>query len=349
MATGRSGATTRAGAIIAGVVAVAALLFLYVAGWFTPDRLSPERFVAALSPPGGAALGHRRNHAKGVCVTGTFTSTGAARALSTAPMLAVAGVFPLIGRFSLGSPVPTASDGTTRVRGFGFLIRAPDGSEWRSANIDVPFFPVATPAAFLDLLQAGGAKDPNAMAGVAARHPELKRFGAWAASAPWTGSFTEERYNGLDAFRMTDAIGHVRAVRWSLIPTATPVDVPADDLKTRENFLEGDLRSRIASGPQRWTMVLTAAAAGDPTDDPSHAWPADRQTVAAGTLALSRAEPEADGPCRDVNFDPTILPPGIATGDDPFPAARSAVYAVSFNRRTAEAADYPRRPGGPQP
>jgi catalase len=28
--------------------------------------------VAALAPPTGPALGHRRNHAKGICFTGEF-------------------------------------------------------------------------------------------------------------------------------------------------------------------------------------------------------------------------------------------------------------------------------------
>ena len=32
---------------------------------------------------------------------------------------------------------------------------------------------------------------------------------------------------------------------------------------------------------------------------------------------------------------------GIRTSDDPFPAARSAAYAKSYDRRTAEAKDYP--------
>ncbi len=60
--------------------------------------------------------------------------------------------------------------------------------------------------------------------------------------------------------------------------------------------------------------------------------------MTAGTITVVRSEDQAQGPCRDVNFDPTVLPAGLATGDDPFPAARSATYAVSFNRRTAEEA-----------
>jgi catalase len=57
---------------------------------------------------------------------------------------------------------------------------------------------------------------------------------------------------------------------------------------------------------------------------------------------VQQIEPEADGPCRDINFDPTVLPSGIKVSDDPFPAARSAAYRVSFDRRTAEEKDYPR-------
>ena len=46
--------------------------------------------------------------------------------------------------------------------------------------------------------------------------------------------------------------------------------------------------------------------------DPSKAWPETRQEATIGTLAMKRAEPQASGPCRDLNFDPLILPVGIA-------------------------------------
>jgi catalase len=61
---------------------------------------------------------------------------------------------------------------------------------------------------------------------------------------------------------------------------------------------------------------------------------------------VQQIEPESDGPCRDINFDPTVLPWGIKTSDDPFPAARSAAYSRSYNSRTAEAANYPRTDAG---
>ncbi len=333
-----AGSVARGGLAIAGVATLSVGAFVWAGGWLSPGRLSPERFIAALRPPDGFGYGSRRNHAKGVCVTGTFAADGAASVVSEAAVFR-SGTYPLVGRFSLGSAQPTASDMTTRVRGFAFDIVAPGGAEWRSGTIDLPFFPVGTPSAFLQLLQASGSKDPNALGKVAAAHPELKRFGAWSKAAPWTTSFAEEHYNGLDAFVATDRSGKRHHVRWSLLPAATVRPVTPDVLKAMgPDFLDRELRTRLASGPLRWTLVLTEAAPGDPTADPSRAWPADRPMVTAGTITLTRSEDQADGPCRDVNFDPTVLPAGLATGDDPFPAARSAVYAVSYNRRTAQEA-----------
>ena len=71
-----------------------------------------------------------------------------------------------------------------------------------------------------------------------------------------------------------------------------------------------------------------------------------RPTVEFGTLVVEQAQGEADGPCRDYNFDPTI-PSGMALSDDPLLPARSAAYAYSFDLRTAEAnADPPAGPAG---
>jgi catalase len=84
--------------------------------------------------------------------------------------------------------------------------------------------------------------------------------------------------------------------------------------------------------------VLTVAAPGDPIDDATKQWPANREQVDAGTLVIERASSQEDGACRDVNFDPTILPAGIEPSNDPLLAARSAAYALSFKRRTREEA-----------
>jgi len=177
----------------------------------------------------------------------------------------------------------------------------------------------------------------------ATAHPEIAAFGAWAKTAPWTGSYAEEPYRSLNAFLFTDATGTQHAVRWSLLPAAQPVAISRDELAKRgPDTLEQEITSRVANGPVRWNMVVTVANPGDPTADPSKAWPQDRRTVTVGTLIVQRIEAEADGPCRDINFDPTVLPSGMTTSDDPFPAARSSAYRVSYDLRTAESQHYPR-------
>jgi catalase len=336
-------------ALIAIVIGAGAAAFAYTAGWFSPERLTPDKLVAALAPPAGPALGHRRNHAKGICFTGVFEANGAGSELSKAQVFA-RGQYPVLGRFNLATADANAPDATVRVHGLGIRIATPDGQEWRSAMIDPPVFAVSTPQGFYELLLASKSKDANAMKNFVAAHPEFAAFGDWAKNAPWTDSYAEDRFNSLNSFVFVDNSGAEHAVRWSLLPAAQPVAISQDELAKRgPDFLEQEITERVAGGPQRWTMVVTIANPGDPTADPSKAWPVDRRTIEVGTLSVRQIYPEPDGPCRDINFDPTVLPTGIQVSDDPFPAARSAAYARSYDLRTAEAKDYPRIATGTKP
>ena len=333
-------------AIIAAVAGCAAIAFAYTAGWLSPRRLTPEKLVASLAPPGGPAPGHRRNHAKGICFTGTFEANGNGSELSKAEVFS-SGQYPVLGRFNLATADPNAADAMVRVRGLGIRITTPDGQEWRSAMIDAPFFPVSTPQGFYQLQTASQSKDPDKMKQFIGAHPEFLPFVGWAKTAPWTGSYAEERFNSLDSFLFVDKSGNKHPIRWSLVPEAKPVPISPEELGKRgPDFLEQEITQRVATGPQRWNLVITVADPSDPTADPSKAWPVDRRTLQAGTLTVQQIEPERDGPCRDINYDPTVLPAGITTSDDPFPAARSAAYSRSYNSRTAEASSYPRTATG---
>src|ERR1700677_3657499 len=273
-------------AIIAAVVGVAAVAFAYTAGWLSPHRLTPAKLVASLAPPGGPALGHRRNHAKGICFTGTFEANGDGSPLSKAPVF-VPGQYPAVGRFNLATADANAADAMVRVRGIGLEITTPDGQEWRSAMIDAPIFPVSTPQDFYQLLTASGSKDPDAMKNFIAAHPGFLSFVGWAKSAPWTASYAEERYNSLNSFLFIDGSGARHPIRWSLVPAAQPVPISPDELAKRgPDALEQEITQRVAAGPQRWSMVITIASPDDPTADPNKAWPEDRRTVQVGTLTV---------------------------------------------------------------
>src|ERR1700730_671593 len=290
---------------------------------------SPSRPpIDSLAPPGGPSLGHRRNHAKGICFTGVFESNGNGAELSSAQVFA-RGEYPALGRFTFATADANAPDSTVRVRVLGLQLSTPDGEVWRSAMIDPPVFPVSTPEGFYELQLAAHSKDPNAMKAFVAGHPEFAPFAEWTKTAPWTASYAEEPYNSLNSFIFVSGSGAEHAVRWSLLPQAQLVPITQEDLaKLGPNHLAQEIAERVAKAPQRWTMVVTVADPGDPTADPSKAWPEDRHTVEVGTLTVQQIEAERDGPCRDINFDPTVLPTGIRTSDDPFPAARSSTYAT---------------------
>jgi catalase len=139
--------------LIAAVIGAVSAAFAYTAGWLSPQRITPDKIVDALTPRTGEPLGHRRNHAKGICFTGIFEANGAGSALSQAQVF-TRGQYPALGRFNLATADPNAPDATVRVRGLGLQISTPDGQEWRTAMIDTPFFPVSTPQAFYELLLA---------------------------------------------------------------------------------------------------------------------------------------------------------------------------------------------------
>jgi catalase len=114
--------------LIAVVIGGGAAAFAYTAGWCSPQRLTPDKLVDALTPPTGEPLGHRRNHAKGICFTGVFEANGAGTALSHAQVF-TRGRYPVLGRFNLATANPNAPDATVRLRGMGLRISTPDGQE----------------------------------------------------------------------------------------------------------------------------------------------------------------------------------------------------------------------------
>src|SRR3981189_1328058 len=78
-----AGVLIRLGAIGAVMLSVAGA-FAYTGGSLSPVRLTQDRMLAAFQEANGTHAGFRRNHAKGVCVTGWFESSGQAAVLSKA-------------------------------------------------------------------------------------------------------------------------------------------------------------------------------------------------------------------------------------------------------------------------
>ncbi|MGV8923620.1 MAG: catalase family peroxidase [Thermomonas sp.] len=329
-------------ALIAGTIAFA---FAWVAGWLSPDRLTPERFVDAIEKGNGEVYpGFRRAHAKGVCIAGYFEGNGEGAALSSTRMFEKVRS-PFVGRMSVGGGSPYGLDNKARVRSMALELRSDDGQQWRMAMNSFPFFGVSSVEAFYEQTRANapdpatGKPDPAKQAAFAEAHPEFKRFAAWAKDAPWSTSWASTTYNGVNAFRFINAAGEGRNVRWSMRPrTPFVVMTPEQREAADGDFLSEDLQARLAADALRWDMVVTIAEAGDAILDASQPWPEARQHITVGSVVVESTSPQTTGACRDINFDPLVLPKGVEGSGDPVLAARSAVYSVSFNRRERDIA-----------
>jgi catalase len=329
-------------ALIGVALAAAAGTFAYLGGWFTPKELTPARFTDGFEQVNGAHPGFRRNHAKGVGVSGFFESNGEGARLSKATVFRPGSV-PVVGRFSLAGGQPYVADEPDTVRGLGLQFSLPDGEVWRTAMIDLPVFPVSTPEAFYEQLIASkpdpetGKPDRAQREAFLARHPETVEALKLIKGRAVSSGFANSTFHGLNAFRFINAAGDSIPVRWLLAPVqpfepASTASAPPD-----KNYLFDTLIAQIHRGPLRWRLVVVIGLPDDPTHDAASAWPEERKSVDVGALTLDRVEGEQTSPATDLNFDPLVLPAGIAPSDDPLLSARSAVYSQSYTRRAGEA------------
>ena len=328
-------------ALIGVVLAVVVGGFAYLGGWLTPSALTPARFVDAFQQVNGLHAGFRRNHAKGLGVSGVFDSNGNGARLSKAVVFQP-GRVPVLGRFSLSGGQPHVADRAGDVRGLGLQF-GPDGETWRTAMINLPVFPFRTPEAFYENLVASkpdprtGKPDPAATKAFLDRHPETAQVLSVIKTQPVASGFENTTFYGLNAFRFINSSGQSTPVRWLLTPMQ-PFEAARDGSAAHDkNYLFDGVIAQIRRRPLRWQLVLVVGQPGDPTHDATIAWPADRERVDVGTLTLDRVEAEETSAATDLNFDPLVLPAGIAPSDDPLLSARSAVYSRSFTRREGEA------------
>lgn len=335
------GATVVRLAVIGGILLIVVGGFAYLGGWLTPRALTPARFTDAFQNANGIHPGFRRNHAKGVGVSGFFESNGNGAKVSKAAVFQ-AGRVPVLGRFSLSGGQPYVTDSTAAVRGLGLQFTQADGALWRTAMISLPVFPFRTPEAFFEQLVASrpdpatGKPNPAALMAFIERHPETMQALAFAKSQPPGPGFDTTAFHGLNAFMFTDASGRSTPVRWILAPMQVSDATSTGSAARDKNYLFDELIAQIGRAPLRWRLLLVLGQPGDPTRDATVPWPADRERVDVGTVTLDRVEAEATSAATDVNFDPLVLPAGIAPSDDPLLSARSAVYSQSFTRREGE-------------
>ena len=282
----------------------------------------------------GVKPGYRVVHAKGIVCQGTFTPSKDAATLSRAGHFQDVSV-PVTVRLSDGNPDPIISDNTPNAgpRGMAIRFKLPNGNETDIIALSVNGFAVSTGEEFLALQKAVVATDPTKphpwpIEGFLGTHPSALRFVKGTQVVP--ASFATESFFPNDTFMFVNQAGVKQAGRYQIIPFAGQHDLSDAEAMTKpEGFLFDDLKTRLATGPIQYHLVVQLPDAGDPTKDPSIVWPEDRKTIDMGTISITSVVPDSSAIEKTLAFDPTDLSDGIELSDDPFPSLRSKVYALA--------------------
>jgi catalase len=287
-----------------------------------------EEIVDAINEISGVHPGHRAAHAKGTLMTGTFT--GAGTDLTTAPHLQGEPVRVTV-RFSNGGGDPGIPDYAREGRGMAVKFYLPDGAKTDIVALTLPCFFVRTPEDFLDFTRAR--KDPERlMPDWLGAHPEALTAIQAALGADPPASYATCAYNSIHSFRWIDADGGSRFVRYRWEPEAGEQTLSPEDAKARgRDYLQQDL---LARGESAFRLKAIIAAEEDAVDDPTVAWPEEREQVEVGRLVVDGPELERERDGDILVFDPTRVIDGIELSDDAILRFRGPAYSVSVERRT---------------
>ena len=297
--------------------------------------------VDAIQDISGRHEGHRAVHAKGTLCAATFTPSPQAAQICRAAQFQGDPVRAHV-RFSNGSGNPRARDAAQDGRGIGVKMYLPDGTTTDIVGLSRRQFFVRTPEDFLAFTRA---RKPDPETG----QPDMEKLGAFLGAHPEAGPAVQEQllakpprsyattpFNGLHAFRYTAPDGTQRWVRWHLEPEAG-VEVIEDDEEAAgldRDYLQAEIAERLASAPAAFTLSVAIAEEGDPIEDPTLAWPDERETVELGRLEVTGVATDRERDGDVLVMDPTRVTDGIELSADPILNVRGDAYAESVYRRS---------------
>ena len=314
--------------------------------------------------------GTRPVHTIGIGVEGCFTASDVARNYCVAEHFGGEPVKVSV-RFSNGSGSPKQHDGWNDVRGMATRFHLKDGAataliamtlgEFFSRTVD-DFFaftaaarqtPVGRESPWLKILDmlrlVLPVPDPypgQTQSGVAGtlgyanqhRFAQLGVFQAGNIGAPV--SYVRATYHAVHTFVVTDPDGISRNVRFSWQPVAGVRTYQRTDPLQPDEYLQQELRDRLAQWPARFMLMMTIGEAGDAVDDPTVPWPAKRFRVVMGTLTLAKVADDQAAAAEHISFNPCRLTPGIEASGDPILHARRDAYEESRIRRGGTACPF---------
>jgi catalase len=307
--------------------------------------------------------GTRPVHTIGIGVDGYFEASEVARNFCVAEHFQGQRI-PASVRFSNGAGSPEQHDGWNDVRGMAtrFYLKGDAATdliamtlgEFFSRTVD-EFFdftkaaqqtPVKTESPWrkiLDMLRLtqplsdpypGQTRSGDAgTLGYANQHAfaQLGVFQAGMIGAPV--SYARATYHAVHTFVVTDPGGIRRHVRFSWQPVAGVRTYYRDVPLQPDQYLQQELKERLAQWPARFMLMMTIGEAGDAFDDPTVPWPSKRERVVMGTLTLVKVAEDQAAAAEHISFNPCRFTPGIEASGDPILHARRDAYEESRIRR----------------
>jgi len=285
----------------------------------------------------------RRLHSRGAVYEAHFEPAGQIDDLTVATHLSTP--TRVVVRFSNGGTA-AADDREKGVRGMAVKFLVDDRQVADMVAASSPRFPARTPEAFVALIELlatmqggllGKLKAAPKLVSLLTKHPETRRTILAKPAAP-PASYATCAFYGIHAFLLVDSEGRRQPFRYQLTPELGEVALDSEQARTlAPDFLAGELDDRLAQGPVVFALTFQLAQPGDPTDDPTVDWPAERENVIAGQIVLTgRCADEAKW--QSQVFDPTRVPDGVELSGDPILAFRTLAYAESAHRRHTHAA-----------
>lgn len=279
----------------------------------------------------------RAAHTRGQCVKGSFTPAEGAPAISKAVFLSKPA--PVLARFSFGGGNPQVADKSKTPRGLAVRYDPDGGEPVDFVQISVPIFFARSPQQVLEFFKvragAGAGKaDVEKIKAFTAANPETARQDAAINTGLIPASYAQLTYYGIHAFNATNAEGKQTKIKFKTVPHAGTAGLTQQEADIKnDNFIDADLKDRLANGPISFDLVALIGEEGDPTNDPTQDWPAGRMEVKLGVLQITQLEDNAT--CDAGNFDPMNLGAGLAAfPDDSVLPMRSQAYAASLVRRS---------------
>lgn len=326
------------------------------------DGLAEQLYRILIEDFPDHAPGTRPVHAAGIGVSGYFVPSTVAPRYSVAEQFAGAPV-PVTVRFANGTGSPRIEDGALDVRGMSTKFHLASGREADLVMNTLPVFFADTPETFLGFGEAGRPEpvvtpswwekalgtlrlrppppppDPEQPASGAAgvlqyanRHAAARPGTVAALMLVTPTSYARAAYHALHTFRITDPDGVVRYARFDWEPVAGVRPVPAG-IRAPDQFLQDELRERLARGPARFVLRMHLAGQGDEIDNPAKVWDTTRTRIVMGEVFLTHVIEDQEQGCEQLSFNPTRVVPGLECSDDPVLAARGAAYEFSCRQR----------------